>query len=93
MTSRRSSEHSRRSSWEVWRRRGLSWSLPSWGRSLPLDGQWLVRVLPLAGLAIGGAMILLGLYLLVTQRTLGIMAASQVSVRDKDFDSTTMGKY
>lgn len=50
------------------------------GTIIAAGGQWLIRVFPFAGVAIGGAMALLGIYLLVTQRTLGIMAASRVTV-------------
>ncbi|GAB4543312.1 MAG: cytochrome c biogenesis protein CcdA [Anaerolineae bacterium] len=50
------------------------------GSVISAGGQWLVRVFPYAGLAIGGVMGVVGLYLLAAQRTLGIMAASRVSV-------------
>jgi cytochrome c-type biogenesis protein len=50
------------------------------GGVISAGGQWLVRVFPYAGLAIGTVMILGGIYLLVTHRTLGIMAASRVTV-------------
>jgi cytochrome c biogenesis protein CcdA len=50
------------------------------GLVIAAGGQWLIRVFPIAGLAIGGAMLLLGLWLLVTHRTLGILAASRVTV-------------
>jgi cytochrome c biogenesis protein CcdA len=50
------------------------------GTIIAAGGQWLIRVFPFAGLAIGGAMALLGIYLLVTRRTLGILAASRVTV-------------
>lgn len=50
------------------------------GAIVAAGGQWLIRVFPYAGVAIGGAMIILGLWLLVTHRTLGIMAASRVTV-------------
>ncbi|HID51911.1 MAG TPA: cytochrome c biogenesis protein CcdA [Anaerolineae bacterium] len=50
------------------------------GTLISAGGQWLVRVFPFAGVAIGGVMMLLGLYLLITRRTLGIMAASRVTV-------------
>ena len=40
----------------------------------------MIRVFPYAGVAIGAAMAILGLWLLVTRRTLGIMAASRVTV-------------
>jgi cytochrome c-type biogenesis protein len=50
------------------------------GGVISAGGQWLVRVFPYAGLAIGGVMIIGGIYLLVTHRTLGIMAASRVTV-------------
>lgn len=50
------------------------------GLIIAAGGQWLVRVFPYAGVAIGVAMVLLGLYLLITHKTLGIMAASRVTV-------------
>ena len=50
------------------------------GMIIAAGGQWLIRVFPLAGVAIGAAMALLGVWLLVTRRTLGIMAASRVTV-------------
>ena len=50
------------------------------GGAISASGQWLVRVFPYAGLAIGAVMIGVGLWLLVTDRTLGIMAASRVTV-------------
>jgi cytochrome c biogenesis protein CcdA len=50
------------------------------GIVIAAGGQWLIRVFPFAGLAIGGAMALLGIYLLITHRTLGILAASRVTV-------------
>ena len=50
------------------------------GSLISAGGQWLVRIFPYAGVVIGAAMILLGLYLLITHRTLGIMAASRVTV-------------
>jgi len=50
------------------------------GTIIAAGGQWLIRVFPFAGVAIGGAMAVLGIYLLVTHKTLGIMAASRVTV-------------
>ena len=50
------------------------------GSLISLGGQWLIRVFPFAGVAIGAVMIILGLWLLITRRTLGIMAASRVTV-------------
>lgn len=50
------------------------------GSLISAGGQWLVRVFPFAGVAIGVVMLFLGLYLLITHRTLGIMAASRVTV-------------
>jgi cytochrome c biogenesis protein CcdA len=50
------------------------------GLVIAAGGQWLIRVFPYAGVAIGGAMVLLGIWLLVTRRTLGILAASRVTV-------------
>jgi cytochrome c biogenesis protein CcdA len=50
------------------------------GAIIAVGGQWLIGVFPFSGLAIGGAMALLGIYLLVTRRSLGIMAASRVTV-------------
>jgi len=50
------------------------------GIVIAAGGQWLVRVFPYAGVAIGAAMAGLGVWLLITRRTLGIMAASRVTV-------------
>ena len=50
------------------------------GGVISAGGQWLVRVFPYAGVAIGVVMIIVGLYLVITHRTLGIMAASRVTV-------------
>jgi cytochrome c biogenesis protein CcdA len=50
------------------------------GTIIAAGGQWLIRVFPFAGVAIGGSMAILGIYLLVTHRTLGILAASRVTV-------------
>lgn len=50
------------------------------GIVIAAGGQWLIRVFPYAGVAIGAAMVGLGLWLLITRRTLGIMAASRVTV-------------
>jgi cytochrome c biogenesis protein CcdA len=44
-------------------------------------GRWLTSVFPVAGLIIGLAMLGLGVWLLATRRSLGILAASRVSVR------------
>jgi cytochrome c-type biogenesis protein len=51
------------------------------GSVIAAGGQILIRIFPFAGLAIGAAMIGLGLWLLITRRTLGIMAASRVTVQ------------
>jgi cytochrome c biogenesis protein CcdA len=50
------------------------------GTIIAAGGQWLIRVFPFAGIAIGGSMAILGIYLLVTRRTFGILAASRVTV-------------
>jgi cytochrome c-type biogenesis protein len=50
------------------------------GMIIAAGGQRLIQVFPYAGVAIGAAMALLGLYLLITHKTLGIMAASRVTV-------------
>lgn len=50
------------------------------GVVISAGGQWLIRVFPYAGVAIGGTMVILGLWLLVTHRTLGVMAASRVTI-------------
>jgi cytochrome c biogenesis protein CcdA len=54
--------------------------LTIFGSIIAAGGRWLVTVFPFAGVAIGGAMVLLGLWLVVTHRTIGIMAASRVTV-------------
>jgi cytochrome c biogenesis protein CcdA len=50
------------------------------GSIISTGGYWLVTVFPYAGVAIGVAMIGLGLWLLVTRRSIGILAASRVSI-------------
>lgn len=50
------------------------------GTVVAAGGHWLATVFPYAGVGIGAAMIGLGLWLLITHRTLGIMAASRVVV-------------
>jgi cytochrome c biogenesis protein CcdA len=50
------------------------------GGLISASGQWLIRVFPFAGVVVGAIMVLLGLWLVVTRRTLGIMAASRVTV-------------
>jgi cytochrome c biogenesis protein CcdA len=50
------------------------------GSIISTGGYWLVTVFPYAGVAIGAAMIGLGLWLLVTRRSIGILAASRVSI-------------
>jgi cytochrome c biogenesis protein CcdA len=50
------------------------------GSVIMIGGRWLTAVFPYAGLLIGVAMTGLGLWLLVTHRTLGILAARQVTV-------------
>lgn len=50
------------------------------GSVLAAGGRWLISAFPFAGLAIGGVMIVLGLWLLVTHKTIGIMAASRVAI-------------
>jgi cytochrome c biogenesis protein CcdA len=53
------------------------------GLVIAAGGQWLIRVFPYAGLAIGATMLLLGVWLLVSRRTLGIVAASRVTVKPR----------
>ncbi|MBI4306992.1 MAG: cytochrome c biogenesis protein CcdA [Chloroflexi bacterium] len=50
------------------------------GAVIGAGGTWLVTVFPYAGLSIGIAMIGLGMWMLVTRRSIGIMAASQATV-------------
>ncbi|MBI2917752.1 MAG: cytochrome c biogenesis protein CcdA [Chloroflexi bacterium] len=50
------------------------------GTFIALGGRWLARVFPYGGVAIGVAMVGLGLWLLATNRTMGLMAASRVTV-------------
>ena len=54
--------------------------LAIFGGVIAAGGRWLITVFPFAGVAIGAVMALVGLYLLVTHRTIGIMAASRVTV-------------
>jgi cytochrome c biogenesis protein CcdA len=53
------------------------------GIVIAAGGQWLIRVFPYAGVAIGAAMAGLGIWLLVTRRSLGILAASRITVSPK----------
>lgn len=53
------------------------------GSLIAAGGQWLIRAFPYAGVAIGVGMVGLGLWLLVTHRTLGIAAASRVTLDRK----------
>lgn len=50
------------------------------GSVISAGGQWLIGVFPYAGMVIGIGMALVGIWLLATGRTLGIMAASRVTV-------------
>lgn len=50
------------------------------GTIVAAGGYWVARIFPYAGLAMGAAMVGLGIWLLVTHGTLGIMAASRVAV-------------
>jgi cytochrome c biogenesis protein CcdA len=50
------------------------------GAVVATGGYWLVKGFPYAGVAMGVAMAGLGLWLLISHRTIGIMAASRVSV-------------
>lgn len=50
------------------------------GSLISAGGRWLITVFPYAGLAIGVGMALLGLWLLATRRTMGIVAASRVTI-------------
>lgn len=50
------------------------------GSLIAAGGQWLIAVFPYAGVAIGAAMIGLGIWLLVGDGHLGILAASRLSV-------------
>jgi cytochrome c biogenesis protein CcdA len=51
------------------------------GVVVSVGGRWLTSFFPFAGLIIGVAMLGLGVWLLVSHRSLGILAASRVSVR------------
>jgi len=53
------------------------------GAIIAAGGQWLIAVFPYAGLVIGGAMILLSIWLLATHRSIGIMAASRLTISPK----------
>ncbi len=50
------------------------------GAVVAAGGQWLVNVFPYTGVAVGVAMSALGLWLLITRRTIGIMVASRVGI-------------
>jgi cytochrome c biogenesis protein CcdA len=53
------------------------------GAIITAGGRWLTRVFPFAGLLVGLAMAGLGVWLLVTRKTLGILAANRVKVARK----------
>ena len=53
------------------------------GAAIATGGRWLIGAFPWAGFVIGIAMGGLGVWLLVTRRTLGLMAASRVKVQRK----------
>lgn len=57
--------------------------LTIFGGVIAAGGCGLITVFPFAGVAIGAVMMLLGVYLLATHRTIGIMAASRVTVAPK----------
>lgn len=50
------------------------------GSVIALGGRWLASVFPYAGVTIGAAMIAFGLWLLVANRTVGLMAASRMTI-------------
>ncbi|MDW8120590.1 MAG: cytochrome c biogenesis protein CcdA [Chloroflexota bacterium] len=50
------------------------------GAVVALGGRWLIGIFPVAGIAIGLGMVGLGIWLLVSHQSLGIMAASRVVV-------------
>lgn len=50
------------------------------GAVIALGGRWLISLFPIAGLAIGLGMVALGVWLLLSHQSLGIMAASRVVV-------------
>ncbi len=53
------------------------------GYIIALGGRWLITLFPIGGLVIGIAMASLGLWLLVSRKPLGIMAASRLAVTPK----------
>jgi cytochrome c biogenesis protein CcdA len=53
------------------------------GGIITLGGQWLVSIFPYAGLLIGITMFGLGVYLMVTHRTFGILAAGRLRINPK----------
>jgi len=53
------------------------------GGVISIGGQWLIKVFPYAGLLIGATMAVLGLWLLISRRTLGIPAAEHITVAPK----------
>lgn len=48
------------------------------GLLIALGGQWVVRLFPWAGLTVGAVLLALGLWMLLTHRTIGLWAASRV---------------
>jgi cytochrome c-type biogenesis protein len=53
------------------------------GAIITAGGYWLITIFPYTGVAIGAAMIGLGLWILITHGTLGIMSASRIVVTPK----------
>jgi cytochrome c biogenesis protein CcdA len=53
------------------------------GGIIGIGAQGLLTAFPYAGVAVGGLMVLLGIWLLLTQRTLGVAAAGRLAVRRK----------
>jgi cytochrome c-type biogenesis protein len=50
------------------------------GVLIAAGGQWLIQVFPYAGVVMGGALVTLGIWLLLSGRTLGIPGAGQVRI-------------
>ena len=50
------------------------------GAVIAAGGQWLVRAFPVVGLIVGMAMAVLGVWILVTDKTLGILMASRLEI-------------
>jgi cytochrome c biogenesis protein CcdA len=59
---------------------GFLFILAAVGLGVAAGGQWLIRVFPYAGVAMGGALAIFGVWMLASSRTLGLIVASRAHV-------------